>query len=514
MARTDQAVRTGSPDLLGRFGVAIGLLKGLRAHDFAAAGSFMRRVYPNDGAVARLIKFADWALRQMFGAIPDALTSATFARPASKTSIWLSADNPLANHPWSASPDATLPREVEVAVVGAGFTGAACAYHWSKQSAGTMAVLEMDEAASGASGRNEGLVVMGRYFAMVKGTVLQHLDRARTDLSPQQRDKLAAGFAAEYVRSAYNNADMIEETVREEGFDCDYARAGWIQGQDAEGQVALEDSVRLGAEAGFDDWTKIGPEEALELGGIRVDLAGFSKRAASWHPAKWVWSLLTAALRADHVELFTNTKVLGIKDMGDYYAVLTERGTIRARNVINATESYSAVLHPELRGVLNPLQTQVAYAEGGPEAMKPDVGLSAGVAFFGRAANGVLFGSDGTFISYRKAGHNQPSRFITKFLIGELHKHFGRSQVHVTREWSCTAGFTDDEFPVVGLLDGKRQYIIGGMCGSGSAVHFNGARHVVQQILGLDGPDDYPAEYFSPARLLDPQNHRWPSIED
>jgi len=67
---------------------------------------------------------------------------------------------------------------------------------------------------------------------------------------------------------------------------------------------------------------------------------------------------------------------------------------------------------------------------------------------------------------------------------------------------------------MVGVLDGKRQYIIGGMCGSGSAVHFNGARHIVQQILGLDGPDDYPGEYFSPTRLLDPQSHIWPSIDD
>ena len=85
--------------------------------------------------------------------------------------------------------------------------------------------------------------------------------------------------------------------------------------------------------------------------------------------------------------------------------------------------------------------------------------------------------------------------------------------MHVTREWSCTAGSTDDEFPIVGLLDGRRQYIIAGMCGSGSGVHFNAARHVVQRILGLDGPDDYPSEYFAPSRVLDPEHHPWPEIE-
>ena len=146
--------------------------------------------------------------------------------------------------------------------------------------------------------------------------------------------------------------------------------------------------------------------------------------------------------------------------------------------------------------------------------MKPAVGLSAGVAFFGRTENGVLFGSDGTLIPYDQAGRNRPSRFITKFLIGEVNRYFGQSDMRVTREWSCTAGFTKDEFPIVGLLDEKRQYIIGGMCGSGSAVHFNGARHVVHQILGMDGPDDYPAEYFAPSRVIDPANHPWPSLND
>ena len=502
-----------APGGLGRLGVSIGLLAGLRGHDFAAAMSFMSRVFPHDGLPTRLVKFTSWALDQMLHAIPDALTTATFARRVSRTSIWLSSDNPVANVPWSHDPAAQLPREVEVVVVGAGFTGAACAYHWSKQSAaGNMVVLEMNEASSGASGRNEGLVVMGRYYAMVKGTVEQHLARVRRDLSPEQRTRLASKFAAAYSKSAYRNADLIEQTVRDEGFECDYARAGWIQGGgDA---ASLAEDVRLGREAGYDDYTAIDAREAGELGGIRLDgAAGFSQQTASWHPARWVWCLLSAALAKDNVDLFTHTKVLGVKDMGEYYAVLTDRGTVRARHVINATESYTALLHPELRGVLKPLQTQAAFAEGGPDAMKPEVGLSAGVAFFGRVEDGVLFGSDGTFIPYNQAGRNRPSRFITKFLIGEVHQYFGQSEMKVTREWSCSAGFTDDEFPVVGVIDGKRQHIIGGMCGSGSAVHFNGARHTVQQVLGLDGPDDYPAEFFAPSRVMDPENHPWPSPE-
>ena len=99
---------------------------------------------------------------------------------------------------------------------------------------------------------------------------------------------------------------------------------------------------------------------------------------------------------------------------------------------------------------------------------------------------------------------------MTDYIITEIQQIFGHNPMHVFREWSCTAGFTDDEYPIVGLLDGKRQFIIAGMCGSGSGVHFNGARHVVDRILGIEGPDDYPEQFFSPMRVLDPEAHLWP----
>jgi len=486
----------------------------------------MARMYPDQWWLVRALRFAVWAAGQSFGTIPLALRQAGFQRPVSSTPIWLADGNPLANHPWVDNNQARLPSRVDVVVIGAGFTGASCAYHWSKQKGhwskqkggGRLAVLEMGDPASGASGRNEGLVVMGRYFKMVRDTVRPYLDRVRQDLAPSERLQLASQFAAVYARSAYKNADLIAETIKSEGYECDYARNGWIQAQDEGSQRALQESIQAGAEAGFDDWVSISAAETLERGGMRVDHpAGFSEGAACFHPAKWVWSLLRTALRQTDIELFTRTKVEAISEGEGGYLVRTDRGTIRARFVVNATESYTGLLHRQYRDVIWPVQTQAAFGLGGPERIRAGVGLSGGLGFFGRHkgphGNGVIFGSDATRVPCHQAGSNRPSRFITKVLVGELHKYFGDGGMRVTNEWSGTPGFTVDEYPVVGLLDGKRQYIIGGMCGSGTAVSFNGARHVVQQILGLDGPDDYPEAYFAPTRLLDPVNHPWPELE-
>ena len=222
---------------------------------------------------------------------------------------------------------------------------------------------------------------------------------------------------------------------------------------------------------------------------------------------------MQTALATPHVALYTRTKVLAIIDEGEHYAIETARGTIRCRHIANATESYTALLHRQFRGVLHPVQTQAAFGQGGPPGMRDPIGLSGTRGFFGRHGSGVMIGSDATQLPHHLAGNNKPSRFITKFLIGAMHRHFGTSPIEITHEWSGTPGFTADEYPVVGLIDGKRQYLIGGRCGAGTAIYFNGARHVVQQILGLTGPDDYPAEYFAPTRVLDPANHHWPEIE-
>ena len=86
--------------------------------------------------------------------------------------------------------------------------------------------------------------------------------------------------------------------------------------------------------------------------------------------------------------------------------------------------------------------------------------------------------------------------------------------MHLTNEWCGTVSYTPDEFPIVGCFDGRGQYVIAGMAGSGSAVSFNAARCICDRILGNnDQQDDYPPAYFAPTRLLDPQNHEWPQIE-
>lgn len=502
-----------------RVRTVVRLLAGMRRHDLRAARTWINTMYPGASWLARYGKFLRWSLTQMWRQIPETLATTSFASPVSRTPYWLAQGNPWENHPWKDRPDAALPAQAQVVVIGAGFTGGSLAYHWGKHAPvgdeHRMVVLEMGDVASGSSGRNEGLVVMGRYCHMVAGTVRKHLDAVRADLNERQRDQLARQFALAYCRAAYRNGDLVERTIRDEGFDCDYSRQGWVQARDADQQQSLAESVRLAQETGMTDWTSITPEEVRSRTGMRVTHnAGFSIAAASFHPAKWVFCLFRSALATGRVELYSRTRVTRVERIDDRYRVHTSRGMIECRHVVNATEAYTPLLHPQFHDRILPTQTQAASGTGGPAEIKPHVGISGTRAFFARHGDAILAGSDATRVPDAEAGIIQPSRFITAFVLGELRNYYGPSPVRVTHEWSGTVSYTPDEYPIVGVMDGHRQYVIAGMAGSGTAVSFNGGRCIVNRILGkTDEPDDYPAEYFAPSRLLDPRNHQWPQLK-
>src|SRR5262249_6127658 len=153
--------------------------------------------------------------------------------------------------------------------------------------------------------------------------------------------------------------------------------------------------------------------------------AGFSIGAATWHPAKWVWALIRIALASGRVHLFTHTRVLNVDDQGERYAVRTDRGTVMAEYVVNATESQTPQLFPEFHNVICPMQTQAAFGESDGGSMQSGVGISSSRAFYGRHDSGILFGSDATRVPDREAGGNRPSRFITNFVLTEMQEQFG-----------------------------------------------------------------------------------------
>src|SRR5579862_7774284 len=104
-----------------------------------------------------------------------------------------------------------LPEVVDVAVIGAGFTGLSAARSLGKRGA-RVAVLESETIGWGASSRNGGMVLTGMKLGV--NQLVSKYGRERT-----QR-MYAASLAS---------IDCVEQIVRDEGIECDFSRCGHLE---------------------------------------------------------------------------------------------------------------------------------------------------------------------------------------------------------------------------------------------------------------------------------------------
>ena len=105
----------------------------------------------------------------------------------------------------------SLPESVDVAVIGAGFTGLSAARTLAQRGA-KVAVLESETIGWGASSRNGGMVLSGMKLGVNK--LIARYGRERT------RRMYAASLAS---------LDCVEGIIREEAMDCDFSRCGHLE---------------------------------------------------------------------------------------------------------------------------------------------------------------------------------------------------------------------------------------------------------------------------------------------
>src|SRR6202451_3648786 len=104
-----------------------------------------------------------------------------------------------------------LPERVDVAVIGAGYTGLSAARPLAMRGA-KVAVLESETIGWGASSRNGGMVLTGMKLGV---------------------NKLISMYGRELTQRMYAASlatiDCVEQIVREENIDCDFARCGHLE---------------------------------------------------------------------------------------------------------------------------------------------------------------------------------------------------------------------------------------------------------------------------------------------
>jgi len=217
-----------------------------------------------------------------------------------------------------------LPPQVDVAVVGGGFTGLSAALALAKRGA-SVAVLEAGErVAAEASGRNGGHVNNGLAVDYAEVAARVGVERAR----------------AWY--HAYDAAvDAVERVVRDEAIDCDFARRGKLKlaTRPAHLEALTRSAERLVAD-GVDTDVQIlhAPRVRAEVASERFVGGLLYKRSGQMHMGRFAGGLAQAAERRG-AQIHTSTCVQRLERLGrgQAHRVHTDRGSVRAEQVLLAT---------------------------------------------------------------------------------------------------------------------------------------------------------------------------------
>ena len=250
--------------------------------------------------------------------------------------------------------------DVDVAIVGGGFTGLWTAYALLQHDPTlSILVLERDIAGFGASGRNGGWC---------------------SDLFPVTWERLErqCGRAAANAmhRAMVDGIGDVAATLEREGIDADMLRGGQL----TVARTPLQETelrAKVARSRPRDDpdlalsWLDAG-EVAARVRVSDCRGAAFTPNCARIHPAKLVRGLARAVERSGG-RIAEQTAVLEVLP----HRAVTTRGTVRARHVVRATEAYTTTLRGERRALL-PLYSLMIATEPLPEDAWAQVGWSRG----------------------------------------------------------------------------------------------------------------------------------------
>ena len=239
---------------------------------------------------------------------------------------------------WSATASAAPalaplagPRRVDVAIIGAGYTGLSAALHLAGAGRAVL-VLEAQGLGERASGLNGGQVIAG----------------LKTD--PDGLEELfGAERGARLVASVAAGPDVVFELIGRFRIECDAVRTGWIQ--PATSQAAL---MQLAARV--EQWRRRGAaielldarEVGLLTGSARYCGGLLDRRGGSVQPLSYVRGLARAVTGAGG-QICVHSPALHLRRAAREWQIETPHGAVSAPAVIVATNAYSGALVGTLR---------------------------------------------------------------------------------------------------------------------------------------------------------------------
>jgi glycine/D-amino acid oxidase-like deaminating enzyme len=366
--------------------------------------------------------------------------------------------------------------DVDVAIVGGGFTGLWTAYYLhAVDPALRIAVLESEIAGFGASGRNGGWC-----------SALYPVSIA-TLASEVGRDQAIAQYLA--------MRDSVAEVARvatDERLDADVAVGGTVVlARSAPQLERAREEASEADEYGLDIEFLDANQARARLAATGVLGGNYTPHCAAVQPAKLVRGLADA-VAARGVQLYEGTPVTGIEPG----IARTANGTVHADKIVRATEGYTARL-PRLRRAIAPIYSLIIATAPLPDAVWDEIGLHERETFsdhrhliiYGqRSADGrMVFGGRGA--PYHLGSRIRPSYDSAPRVFEALHTTLVElfpvlRDVPITHRWGGPLGVARDWHASVGLDTTTGLGWAGGYVGDGVSTTNLAGRTLADLITG------------------------------
>ena len=415
-------------------------------------------------------------------------------------SLWHS----TAGESFAARPPLPGDLAVDVAIVGAGYTGLWTAYYLHRiDPTLRIAVLERKIAGFGASGRN------GGWCSAL-------FPPASTGIARRHGPDAAVAMR----RAMHESVVEVGRVAEAEGLDIHYARGGTIQLARNKAQLTRAREL-VEAERGItgdvEGLKLLSKEEAEEHARGTSVLGGtYTPHCAAIHPLRLVRGL-ASRVESLGVSIFERTTASEIKPG----AVVTDHGTVRAEIVVRATEGYTPILSGQRRKLIPLYSLMIATEPLSAEAWD-QIGLRQRETFadlrhmriYGQrtADDRLAFGGRGA--PYHFASRTRPSfdrdQQVHSALRAVLVDLFPVvADFEITHEWGGALGIARDWHASVGLDRGRGFAWAGGYVGDGVATTNLAGRTLAQLITSQEnGLTALPWVGHS-SRPWEPEPLRW-----
>jgi glycine/D-amino acid oxidase-like deaminating enzyme len=336
-------------------------------------------------------------------------------------------------------------------------------------------VLERHTLGWGASSRNGGFVLPGYKPEM-----------------EELAQRLGAERAARMFQLSLEAMRYLASLIAEEDISCDFNRCGAVTLAAKAGHLAgLEQSGRFMREQlGYE--TELLQREDLgqEIGSARYHGGLLDPGGCSLQPAKYVHGLALAAQRAG-ARLLENAEVTRVRRVQGGFEVRTAQGTVRAREVLAATNGYTPAALGRLRRRVIPIgSNQIATVPLDEDLARQLVPRgrvfsdTKNLLYYFRLSpdRRMVFGGRASFTPVG-------TKRIAQILAAGMSEVFPELEgAPVDYAWSGKVAYPVDHLPHAGRLDGIHYAM--GYCGHGVALATYLGSRMGEVVAGVgDVPD-------------------------